>query len=154
MARKLSGDSWLASLELHKRLRIGVEHTKSTSRDRATMGKTVAVDFDGVIHVYSKGWHDGTIYDGLMPGATSGLLHLMQDYAVFIFTTRDCLQVAQWTQNMTGIPITILGRNDPDYPFWNVRTSILVTNLKYAAIGYIDDRAYKFSDWDQATLDW
>jgi hypothetical protein len=118
------------------------------------MGKTVAVDFDGVIHVYSKGWHDGTIYDGLMPGATSGLLHLMQDYAVFIFTTRDCLQVAQWTQNMTGIPITILGRNDPDYPFWNVRASILVTNLKYAAIGYIDDRAYKFSDWDQATLDW
>ena len=118
------------------------------------MGKTIAVDFDGVIHVYSKGWHDGTIYDGLMPGATEGLLHLMQDYAVFIFTTRDCLEVAQWTHKMTDIDVTMLGRNDPEYPFWNWRDSILITNLKYAAVGYIDDRAYKFSDWDQATLDW
>jgi len=118
------------------------------------MDKTIAVDFDGVIHVYSKGWHDGTIYDGLMPGATSGLLHLMRDYAVFIFTTRDPLEVAQWTYKMTGIPVTILGRHDKHYPFWNGRDSILVTNLKYADVAYIDDRAYKFTDWDQATLDW
>jgi hypothetical protein len=119
----------------------------------AKTDKTIAVDFDGVIHAYTKGWHDGTIYDELMPGATSGLLHLMQDYAVFIFTTRDCLQVAQWTQERTGIPTGVM-LDDPDYPFWNGRTSILVTNLKYAAVAYIDDRAYKFADWDQTTLDW
>jgi hypothetical protein len=121
----------------------------------AMTDKTMAVDFDGVIHVYSKGWHDGTIYDGLMPGATSGLLHLMQDYAVFIFTIRDPVEVAQWTQNMTGIPMVPSGfQESGNYPFWNGRDSILVTNLKYAAVGYINDRAYKFTDWNQATLDW
>jgi len=28
----------------------------------------IAVDFDGVIHKYSKGWHNGQIYDGPVPG--------------------------------------------------------------------------------------
>ena len=31
--------------------------------------KSQAVDFDGVIHKYSKGWVGGAIYDKPMPGA-------------------------------------------------------------------------------------
>src|SRR5690606_24590525 len=58
--------------------------------------KTIAVDFDGVIHGYSKGWWDGTIYDPPMPGALDGLRALMEHYAVFVHTTRSAGQVAEW----------------------------------------------------------
>src|SRR5690606_42044179 len=44
--------------------------------------KTVAVDFDGVIHAYSRGWQDGSIYDEPVPGAVDGLRQLMEQYAV------------------------------------------------------------------------
>lgn len=43
--------------------------------------QTVAVDFDGVIHAYSKGWYDGTIYDPPVPGALEALRNLMERYA-------------------------------------------------------------------------
>ncbi|MFB4275740.1 hypothetical protein ACBJ59_10645 [Nonomuraea sp. MTCD27] len=43
---------------------------------------TIAVDFDGVIHTYGKGWHDGSIYDEPVPGALDALRSLMKEYAV------------------------------------------------------------------------
>jgi len=117
------------------------------------MAKTIAVDFDGVIHAYRKGWHDGTIYDLPLPGAIDGLLRLIDEYSVFVFTTRECNRVGTWLLR-AGLPITVKPDGDPNFPFWTGRETILVTNLKYAAVAYIDDRAYKFTDWDQTTLDW
>jgi hypothetical protein len=66
---------------------------------------TIAVDFDGVIHAYSKGWQDGTIYDPPLPGALDGLRTLMRDNAVFIHTTRPAAQVARWIEQQTGYGI-------------------------------------------------
>lgn len=109
---------------------------------------TIAVDFDGVIHAYTKGWHDGTIYDPPIPGAIEGLRTLMADNAVFIFTTRDVGQVAEW--------LLIRGfstRTGYDGPFWNERGVLLVTNRKLAATAYLDDRAVRFENWDQALAD-
>ena len=53
---------------------------------------TVAVDFDGVIHDYKRGWQDGSIYGEFMPGAIRGLSLLMSSYAVFVHTTRNAGQ--------------------------------------------------------------
>lgn len=64
----------------------------------------IAVDFDGVIHSYERGWADGSIYGRLIPGAVSGLLRLMADYAVFVHTTRDAHAVAGWLVAESGIP--------------------------------------------------
>jgi hypothetical protein len=111
---------------------------------------TIAVDFDGVIHAYSKGWHDGSIYDGPVPGAIDALRLLMDTDAVFIHTTRDAGQVATWLLNH-GLPVRVGG--DEGRVFWNERGSLLVTNRKLPARVYIDDRALHFQNWDQALLE-
>lgn len=106
---------------------------------------TIAVDFDGVIHAYSRGWADGSIYDPPLPGALDGLRRLLELDAVFVFTTRDIGQVATW---LLGHGFNV--RLGHDGPFWNERGPLLVTNRKLAATAYLDDRAVKFIDWDQA----
>ncbi|MDX3019889.1 hypothetical protein [Streptomyces acidiscabies] len=109
---------------------------------------TIAVDFDGVIHTYSRGWQDGTIYDPPMPGALDGLRALMEQDAVFIFTTRPAIDVAMWLENH-GFST----RFDFDGTFWNDRGVLLVTNRKLAATAYLDDRAVRFINWEQALTD-
>lgn len=108
---------------------------------------TIAVDFDGVIHRYSKGWHDGTIYDDLMPGACAALKQLMEKHAVFIHTTRSQADVAGWIMERCNICCTL---GAPLTGFWNERGRLLVTGLKLPAVAYIDDRAIRFVSWGQA----
>jgi len=110
---------------------------------------TVAVDFDGVIHRYSRGWQDGSIYDEPMEGAFEALRSLMERYAVFVFTTRDIASVADWISDHSGIRTTNL--QPPE--LWNGRGEILVTSHKYPAVAYIDDRGIRFENWDQALAD-
>lgn len=49
----------------------------------------IAVDFDGVIHGYSKGWQKGLIYDEPVPGAKEGMENLKKlGYKIWIFSAR------------------------------------------------------------------
>lgn len=119
---------------------------------------TVAVDFDGVLHSYERGWDDGSIYGAWMPGTVIALSQLMQSHAVFVHTSRNPKQVARWIERMSGygfecttrLPRTRWGRRKP---FWDRRGVILVTNRKLAAVAYIDDRAVRFENWPQALRD-
>lgn len=118
--------------------------------------KTIAIDFDGVIHTYSKGWQDGTIYDKPVPGAFAAIRALMHDYAVFIHTTRNPNEVGAWVYNTGGLKWKV----DADFPvppeFWNGDAStdlVLITNRKLPALAYIDDRAVRFHEWPQAMAD-
>ena len=116
---------------------------------------TVAVDFDGVLHSYERGWADGSIYGDWKPGAVAALSQLTQQYAVFIHTTRNPKQVARWIERTSGyafecttwLPRTWYGRRKP---FWSTRGLLLVTDRKRPAIAYIDDRAVRFEDWWQS----
>ena len=117
---------------------------------------TVAVDFDGVIHTYEKGWADGSIYGEFMPGAVVGLSRLMSQYAVFVHTTRNPRQVARWIEDRSGHGIectTIIHPLPWKRTFWNEKGFLLVTNRKLPAIAYIDDRGIRFKNWDQALVD-
>lgn len=115
---------------------------------------TIAIDFDGVIHTYEHGWHDGTIYGDFKPHALAALLTLLERDAVFIHTTRNPRQVARWIERTSGhtidctthLPRTWWGRRKP---FWNTRSLLLITDRKLPATVYVDDRAHRFKSWPQ-----
>jgi hypothetical protein len=113
---------------------------------------TIAVDFDGVIHAYSKGWSDGTVYDKEIKDAFWGLNVLMSTEPVFVFTCRNPRQAATWIEQKSGYTVECTTRSPRTWygarkPFWNTRGVLLVTNWKLSARVYIDDRAYRFEDW-------
>ncbi|WP_214327860.1 hypothetical protein [Nonomuraea sediminis] len=112
---------------------------------------TVAVDFDGVIHAYSRGWADGTIYDEPVPGAIAGLRTLMRSYSVYIHTSRSPLPVSEWLSEygISALPET----EGQIHEFWNYRGHVLVTQRKLPAIIYIDDRGLRFETWEQTLAD-
>lgn len=90
--------------------------------------KTISIDFDGVIHKYSKGYHDGTAYDEPMPGAQKALEGLeAEGYELIIFSTRPAEQIHDWLEK---------------YGFKKYKVF-----EKPMAIAYIDDRALRFTNW-------
>lgn len=94
---------------------------------------TIAVDFDGVIHTYDRGWQDGEIYGELVPGTQRALALLAQRFRLVVFTARyDLDAVRDW-----------LKQKHIDHFFKDV------TNKKPAAYAYLDDRAIRFISWDQ-----
>jgi phosphoglycolate phosphatase-like HAD superfamily hydrolase len=103
------------------------------------MARTVAVDLDGVVHRYSRGWADGTIYDPPVDGAYEALLRLATaGWRLVLHTTRardpaQAAAVAAWLEinGMAGLFAE-------------------VTDRKPLAVAYIDDRAIRFTDWPQA----
>jgi phosphoglycolate phosphatase-like HAD superfamily hydrolase len=101
--------------------------------------KTVAVDFDKVVHGYSRGWQDGTIYDPPMPGAYEALLQLsMAGWRLVLHTTR--VRDAEQVQPL----LDWLETNGFGDMFAEV------TDRKPLAVAYIDDRAIHFENWPQA----
>ena len=92
---------------------------------------TIAIDFDGVIHKYSKGWLDGSIYDVPMDGAKETIDNLINEgHTVIVSTARP---------NIEDIKPWLIKNGFPD---------IEVTNRKPPAKIYIDDRAIRFTSWN------
>ncbi|GAB3156460.1 hypothetical protein GCM10027258_62930 [Amycolatopsis stemonae] len=117
---------------------------------------TVAVDFDGVIHAYRLGWHDGTIYDVPIAGALEGLRTLRKTFAVFVHTTRNPVHVAAWLARHGTCDAVCEAdvSNEPgELTFWTRQDLVLVTDRKLPAIAYIDDRGIRFTSWPQALAD-
>ena len=48
----------------------------------------LCLDFDGVLHAYSKGYHDGSIYDSPTKGSLSFVLEAKKSFEIVIFSSR------------------------------------------------------------------
>lgn len=95
--------------------------------------KTVVFDFDGVIHKYSSGWKDGSIYDTPVDGIYDILKRLKEDNWETVIvstrcsTTQGINDIKQWLDkyNLTDVVSKICKEKPP-------------------ALVYVDDRAIKF----------
>lgn len=103
---------------------------------------TIALDFDGVIHAYSKGWQDGSIYDGEIEGWREYVGDLQKNgCSVAIMSTTEPEQIYLWLKER-GVECEVMPF---EMKFWNRTDCIGITNRKIAAKMYIDDRAVKFN---------
>jgi len=112
---------------------------------RTQNGKRICIDLDGVIHKYSKGYDDGTLYDIPTPGAIDFINNLKeQGYTVYIFTAR-LLDFKDFNLALKQIE-SWLEKYKVPYDH--------ITCLKVPADAYIDDRAVHFDgDWKKAQKD-
>ena len=107
-------------------------------------GKAVAFDFDGVIHKYSEGWKDGSIYDKPNMEILDLILSLqLANIPCVIISTREPNQIKEWWDKQG---FTIMAK--PlcfETKFFNDCTYVGITNRKIPAQLYIDDRAYRYT---------
>ena len=104
----------------------------------------LAIDFDGVVHGNSKGFHDGTVYDDPIEGSIEAIKTLADKYTIVLFTAKI----------------------KPDRPLVNGKTgeeliwewldkydiAPLVKEItceKPRAVAYIDDKGIRFESWEQ-----
>ena len=139
-----------------------------------TFPKTIAIDFDGVIHAYSKGWQDGSCYDKPVDGVFAAIVSLFRNgYSVFIFSTRNSKQIKKWMKENcyeTDYEYNGMGGDPGDYrypkfgftvevipfwkKFWNKKNVVGITKRKLPAHCYVDDRALNFKgEWGETLID-
>jgi len=109
----------------------------------------IAIDFDGVLHGYSKGWTDGTIYDAPVPGAAEAMKKLKeQGHTLYIFSTRTNPIFKKKEESADQKKAMEEWLKEHDMPYDKVWTF-----GKPMADIFIDDRAIGFrGQWD-ATLE-
>lgn len=107
--------------------------------------KSIAIDFDGVIHAYSRGWFTKDIYDPPVLGAYQAIKTLSAAYGVFIFSARSSREILPWCRTQfPDLRFQIIG---PKVTYWNRKRVIGITNRKLPALAYVDDRGVRFTNW-------
>jgi len=106
--------------------------------------KNIAVDFDGVIHKNSKGYHDGTIYDEPMEGSRESLERLSKDYDIVIFTAK-AKPDRGLVNGKTGTQLVWEWLEEHDMAQFVTK----VTAEKPRAVQYIDDKGIQFTSWEK-----
>ena len=101
----------------------------------------IAIDFDGVIHTFDKGWFDGTCYGDPIKGSLDAIKQLAETYNVIIFTSK-ALPDRPLVQGKTGKQLITE---------WLEKHDVMqyvsdITYTKPRAEYYIDDKAVAFKN--------
>ena len=104
--------------------------------------KNIAVDFDGVIHNFDKGFHDGTCYGDPLPGALDAIKLLSSKYNIIIFTAK-AKPSRPLVNGKTGTELV---------QEWLEKHNVMqyiteITAEKPRSQVYIDDKGYHFQNW-------
>ena len=105
--------------------------------------KNLAIDFDGVIHNFDKGWYDGACYGDPLPGSLEAIKKLSESYNIIIFTAK-AKPSRPLVNGKTG---TELVRE------WLEKHNVMIhvseiTAEKPRSQVYIDDKGYHFQNWE------
>lgn len=105
--------------------------------------QNIAIDFDGVIHDFSKGWHDGTCYGEPIPGSIEAIKFLSQKFRIVIFTAK-AKPSRPLVNGKTGKQLV---------EEWLDKHGVLqciseITSEKPRAWLYVDDKGYRFLNWE------
>jgi len=109
---------------------------------------TIAIDFDGVIHSFELGFHDGTIYGTPIEGSIEAIKRIAKKYTIVIYTAKA----------KKDRPL-INGKTGTELIWEWLRKYQLdsyikdITAEKPRCICYVDDKAVQFINWNQALID-
>ena len=103
----------------------------------------IGVDFDGVIHKNSKGYHDGTVYDDPVEGAREALEKLSEKYTVIVYTAK-ARKDRGLVNGRSGVQLIWDWLKEHNLNQYVSK----VTAEKPRAVAYIDDKGIKFDNWD------
>ncbi len=124
---------------------LSVAYPNETIEEPESKRKRIMIDLDGVIHKYSKGFKDGTIYDSPINGAKEAIDELRNnDYEVILFTAR---------LSPTSNGHDEVNKQRIMIKKWLKKYRIKVDGLtseKLQAELYVDDRGVHFNgDWNK-----
>ena len=102
----------------------------------------LAIDFDGVIHTFDKGYHDGTCYGKPIKGSLEAIRKLSKNFKIIIFSSK-VKKDRPLVNGKTGMQLV---KN------WLKKHKVLnyiteITCEKPRAKYYIDDKAIEFKSW-------
>ncbi len=127
-------------MEKETEMKIIQRFLEETQTPEELANTTIAIDLDGVVHKYSRGFHDGTLYDPPMEGVQESLELLSRKYRLILFTARIYVQGAEAKVQVEE---------------WLKKYDLLkyfakITGEKEPCLKYIDDKALAFVNWTNA----
>jgi hypothetical protein len=111
----------------------------------------IAIDFDGVVHSYEKGWQDGVIYGTVVPGFFEWCERVGPHFKLAIYSSRSknqdmLLSMANWMSDQFKVWQAAQTKDSPPPTFEFI-------SQKPAAWVTIDDRSITFrGKWDAPEL--
>ena len=103
----------------------------------------IAIDFDNVLHINDKGFHDGTCYGNAVDGAIESVKKIAEKFRIVIYTFK-------------GHPKRpLVGGKDGVELVWDWLRKHKIDSYvesvvwgKPNALVYIDDKGYRFENWN------